>query len=122
MKLTHKEYTDPAEKKKDFWRGVALWFGLNIAMGLCYWGAVFLFASAAPSTDPTSSNLYTALMWILGILPWIINIGLFIYFILTRSQIAWGMLAGFGIALALAICLGAIFAAYCFYALGSGGY
>ena len=124
MKLTPKEYTDPAEKKKDFWRGVGLWFGLNILMSLCGWGLTAALTGAmAGTTDPNSPifSAYSAISIILAIVPWLVNIGLLIYFALTRSQIALGMLAGFGFALLLAICLGVIFAVACFVMLGSQG-
>jgi len=122
--LTRKEYTDPAEKKKDFWIGVGLFFGLNILLGICSalaYTAIFNLAYPSDSSTFTpASDIYTALSCILNLLPWVINFGLIIYFALTRSQIALGMVAGFGAALAIVICLGAIFMAYCFYALGQG--
>lgn len=124
MKLTRKEYTDPAEKKKDFWLGVGLWFGLNIILSLCVWGANAMLLTGISSSGDSSStayDLYSILSAILGCLPLLINIGLIIYFAFTRSQIALGMLAGFGIALLITICLGVIFTVWCFYALGNSG-
>jgi hypothetical protein len=120
--LTRKEYTDSAEKKRDFWIGVGLFFGVNILLGIC--SALLysvLFSVIYPSDGTTftpASDMYTVLSCVLNLLPWVINGGLIIYFALTRSQIALGMVAGFGAALAIVICLGAIFMAYCFYALG----
>ena len=124
MKLTPKIYTDPDEKKKDFWRGVALWFGLNILMTLCSWGlTAALVAVMSGTTDPNSPifGVYSTISIVLSIIPWLVNIGLIIYFALTRSQIALGMLAGFGFALLLVLCLGIIFAVACFVMLGSQG-
>ena len=124
MKLTAKEYTDPAEKKKDFWIGVGLFFGLNILLGICFAGASVALSSAAFPADGSSttfSDLYSILSCILSLLPWLINIGLMLYFAFTRSQVALGMLAGFGAALLITICVGVIFAAYCFYVLSNSG-
>lgn len=121
--LARKIYDTEAEKKRDFWLGVGLWWGLNILLTLCQWGVGFGLFTVSPdfiSSDSASSPLFTIAGWIFALLPWAINIGLIIYFALTRSQIALGMVAGFGTALAIVICLGAIFMAYCFYALGQG--
>lgn len=120
MKLTRKEYTDPTEKKKDFWLGVALWFGLNIVMALCSWGVAALFASTLASSDGSNTtlyNIYSMVNLLLGLAPLLINIGLIIFFAATRSQVALGMLAAFGMALLLVLCLGIIFAVACFVIL-----
>ena len=125
MNLQKKIYETKAEKKKDFWIGVGLFFGLNIVLGLCSWGVFYLFGYSGiwfDGSTSTYSDLYAVLSCVFSLLPWVLNIGLIIYFAFTRSQIALGMLAGFGIALLIALCLGVIFAAYCFYALSSGGY
>ena len=123
--LTKKIYITPAEKRRDFWIGVGLWWGLNILLSICQYGLTFGLAALLPvyiNSDEPFYALISILSWLLTLLPWIINIGLIIYFAFTRSQIALGMLAGFGIALVIVICLGVIFAIWCFYALGSGGY
>ena len=125
MAFKPKIYETAAEKKKDFWLGVGLFFALNIVLTLCQWGLGFGFISLSPNfnySDPTFSALYSVLSIFFYILPWLINIGLIIYFAFTRGQIALGMVAGFGIALLLTLCLGLIFTVWCFYALGSGGY
>ncbi|HRQ33814.1 MAG TPA: hypothetical protein PLM89_11990, partial [Anaerolineales bacterium] len=123
--LTRKEYTNPAEKKRDFWIGVAIFFVLNIVLTLCQWGLGAGFYTVSPSivdSNFPSSPLFSILSWALLLMPWVINIALVIYFALTRSQIALGMLAGFGIALAIVICLGVIFTVWCFATLSSGSY
>ena len=120
MKLTRKEYTAPAEKAKDFWRGVGLWFGLNILTCLCSWG-VNTAQLSMMSADPSNSalrNIDSILFILLGVLPFIVNIGLIVYFAFTRSQIALGMLAGFGIVLALVILLGIFLSITCFQTSG----
>jgi hypothetical protein len=120
MKLTPKIYTDPAEKKRDFWRGVGLWFGLNIVMTLCNLGLTTVLDNAAISSNAPFAA-YSTISIVVGIIPWLVNIGLLVYFAMTRSQIALGMLAGFGFALFLVICLGIIFAVACFIMLGTQG-
>ncbi|MCC6499291.1 MAG: hypothetical protein IT313_03380 [Anaerolineales bacterium] len=120
--LTRKEYTDAAEKRKDFWIGVVLFFVLNIALTLCQWGFGFGAATVVPEVAPPETiftTLTTIFYWILLLLPWIVNIGLIVFFAFTRSQIALGMVAGFGIALFIVICLGIAFTIWCFVALSS---
>jgi hypothetical protein len=89
-------------------------------MTLCSWGLTAALAAAmSGATDPNSPifGLYSIISIVLSVIPWLVNIGLIIYFALTRSQIALGMLAGFGFALLLVLCLGIIFAVACFVML-----
>lgn len=123
--LKQKIYETAAEKKKDFWVGVGLFFGLNVILSLCGWGlnaAMWSVMYTPEGTNTGLADIYPTISCILGALPLLINIGLIVYFAFTRSQIALGMLAGFGIALILVVCLGVIFTVWCFYALSSGGY
>ncbi len=125
MKLKPKIYETTPEKKKDFWIGVGLFFGLNILMSLCGLGLSVGMTSMMYTPDGTTTALadvYPAVSCILGALPLLINIGLIVYFAFTRTQIALGMVAGFGIAFLLTLCLGLIFTAWCFYALSTSGY
>ena len=129
MALKQKIYETAVEKKKDFRLGIALFFGLNILLAACSWGTTALFFSwAYPAVYPIggppapAASLVSALTWILILLPWLLNFGLVIYFAFTRSQIALGMVAGFGIAFLLTICLGVIFTAWCFYTLQPGSF
>jgi hypothetical protein len=112
------------DKKKDFWRGVGLFFGLNIVMALCSWGASTALYNMTYTPDGTNTqfvDVYSMVSFMLGAIPLLINIGLIVYFAFTRRQIALGMLAGFGIALLLSIILGVIIAVACIVILGSGG-
>lgn len=116
---------NPADKKKDFWRGVGLFFGLNIVMALCSWGASTALYNMTYTPNGTNTPLvdvYSAVSFILSVMPLLINIGLIIYFAFTRSQIALGMLAGFAIAFLIVLILGVILTIWCFVSLGSGGY
>lgn len=125
MALKQKIYETEAEKKKDRGIGIAIFFGLNILMGLCSWGlraAMFGVTYTPDGTNTALADIVPVISCVLGALPLLINIGLIVYFAFTRSQVALGMLAGFGIALLITLCLGLIFTAYCFYALSAGGY
>lgn len=122
--FTKKSYTTEVEKKKDFWIGFWLWWGLNVALTLCGWGiyAIYVGALGTDYSSLTNSDLLTSLMCILQLVPWVINIGLILYFAFTRSQVAYGMMAGFGSALALSICIGVVFTVWCFVALSGSGF
>lgn len=123
--LTPKVYETDAEKKRDFWIGVGIFFVLNIVLTLCQWGVGADALTVSPtngSSDFVSSTLFTILSWVFLLLPWVINIGLIIYFAFTRNQVALGMVAGFGIALAIVICLALIFTLWCFSTLSAGSY
>lgn len=116
MSLKRKIYENNAQKKKDFWIGVGIWFGLNILMGLCVGGvnAMQMSMINSDASNPTLRTINFTLFMLLGILPFVVNIGLIVYFAFTRGQIALGMLAGFGMALALVIFLGIFLSASCF--------
>jgi hypothetical protein len=117
MKLSRKEYTSDEEKKKDFWIGFAVWFILNVVLCLLQLGAGALVAGLASTIEQgggASETLISAFSLVTSLLPWVINIGLMIYFALTRSQIALGMLAAFGAALVLVIVAGVLLTTACF--------
>jgi hypothetical protein len=124
MRLTKKEYTSEEEKKKDFRLGLIGWYVGNFALCLIQAGVSALLVSLVSSTssgDSAVGLIGNALTWILYLLPWIINIGLIIFFALTRSQIALGMLVGFASAVALVIILGIIFTIACFVMYSGSG-
>jgi hypothetical protein len=104
-----------AKNRKQFRLGIFLFIGLNILL--------FVFTAAvqfALSNNSVNLPAYisTMLLLINVFLPYVINIGLLIFFAATkRGQIALGMLAGFGIALAIVILLGLIFTVACFVLL-----
>ncbi len=122
MNLIQKEYTDPAEKRKDFWFGVVLWVGLNVlAFPICSFLVSIGLSSVATGLDSsdTSTTLISIAGVALGLLPLLINIGLIVYFAFTRRQVALGMLAAFGAALLLTLCLGILFAVACLGIIGA---
>jgi ABC-type amino acid transport system permease subunit len=119
MKLTRKEYTDPAEKKRDFWKGFWLWWVLNILMWIISIALSALLANL-PYGDNGAYNLIggTTLL-VINFVPLLVNVGLMIYFGLTRTQIMRGMLTAFGVALGIVVLLGIAFTVYCFVMLAN---
>ena len=113
MKLEKKVYTDRSEKQKDFAIGVGVFFGLNVLIYilqiLVLWAAQYMPAS--PETLDTISFAISCLVFPLQILA---NIGVMIYFTLTRTWIAIGMLGTFGFLMGLLLILGIIFSIVCF--------
>lgn len=103
-----------AKKRRDFWLGVGLFFGLNIAL----WGLGALFFGVLYNVD-IPYEVVNAISIVVSFLPYVVNIGLIILLAFKRPQMALGMLAGFGIALLIVVCLFLITLAVCFIALGS---
>ena len=106
-----------AKKRRDFWIGVGIFFGLNIAL----WACQVAFVGIATSTSPNmfDSSTMNPIGIFVAFLPWLVNIGLIIFLAFKRPQMALGMLAGFGISLLIVVCLFLIVAAVCFVAIGS---
>ena len=100
-----------AKKRRDFWMGVGLYFGLNLVMWACQLGVSLLWSFNDPYTWGQQTDWLTT---IIGFLPYVVNIGLIIFFAFKRPQMALGMLAGFGMALLLVVCLLALWIGYCF--------
>lgn len=112
MKLTKKEYTSSAEKKKDFFLGVGIFIGLNV---LLYVLQLLLMMALTylplPSGDAeTISFSLSCLAYPLQILA---NIGVIVYFALTRNWIALGMLGTFGFLILLTLVAGVIISVIC---------
>jgi hypothetical protein len=79
----------------DIWIGIGLFFGINLVL-------YFLFSWGG--WDLT----------FIGFTPFIINIGMIIYFAFTRRNIAYGLMLGFGISLFLALFAGVFLMLSCF--------
>lgn len=121
MKLERKVYENRAEKVGDFFIGVALCIGLNIVL----WVAATLLGTLVGglfSSDSfgTVQSIGAIVVLILECIPFVINIGVIIYFGLTRYWIALGMLGAIALALLITACL----VAGCFLLIGgvSGGF
>jgi len=120
MKLTPKEYTDPAEKKKDFWKGFWLWWVLNILLCFAMTALSGLMTGFATGDNTAINSIAGTLSLVISFIPLLINVGLIIYFAVTRAQMMLGMLAAFGAALGVVVLLGIIFTVACFVMSGSG--
>jgi len=116
MKLQKKVYETRAEKKKDFIIGVGVFFGLNVLLYL-----LAALASSLSQTITADFELF-ALMGCWYILPFLANVGAIIYFGLTRSWIALGMLGTFGALMLLSLILSCIASIVCFVLFSIGGY
>lgn len=115
--LTRKEYAGDEDKKRDFWIGFVGWFLGNVVLCLLQWFGSALLLGMVGSFDQggdVDGALINALSVVLAALPWVLNLGIIIFFAFTRSQIALGMLAAFGAAIALVIIVGVVTLAACF--------
>ena len=101
-----------AKKRRDFWMGVGLFFGLNIVLWI--FQIAFYWLITTLDADLMYSDAIGVVGLMLGLLPWLVNIGLIIFLAFKRPQMALGMLAGFGMALLLVVCLLALWIGYCF--------
>ncbi len=117
MKLERKTYATRNQKVGDFVIGIALWhvtllifWLLNVGLGI---GVSVLLAS-----NPDLIALASTATMLLSCLPFVAQIGLVIYFGLTRYWIALGMLATFALYFVLTLCAMIIFGAACFAILG----
>ena len=114
-----KVYTTRGEKVVDFIIGIGLVIVINTILGVLFWGLSYL--SSNLSTSGTAINLLGIVGIVLNCLPYVINIGLMVFFGFTRPWIALGMLATVGALLALSLCLAVAVAVWCFAMLGGFG-
>lgn len=104
MNLTRKVYETRNEKVIDFLIGFFGWFILNAI----FYGFQAFFAGGVIGLGEAtnlSQDMINILTWIIGCLPFLINIGLLIFLGLTRYWIALGGLAAFAAILLLVILL-----------------
>jgi len=117
MSPQRKIYESRSQKTGDFFIGVGLMIGVNVVF------SVILALLAGMGSALFGSNYNSAvasigsmLSIVLYCLPFVVNIGLIIYFDLTRYWIALGMLAVIAFLLLIALLLSAA----CFVLLGGG--
>lgn len=116
MKLVRKNYETQQEKRMDFVTGIGIWFVLNVLLGAVI-VAIPFWAGGRDFVGQLSP-----LISVLSFLPFLVNIGLAVYFAFTRYWIALGMLAAYAAAILLGIILGVVLSIVCFFGLmGSGG-
>lgn len=116
--MQRKIYESPGEERRDFWLGFIGWFVLNIGMAVL--GVVGSFALVPLMSDMVfedATTLMNTLSVVTSCLPLLINLVLLVFFAFTRAQVAFGMLAAFGVSLLITICLGVIATAACFVLL-----
>ena len=97
-------------KRRDFWFGLLLSLGVNVVLGilLTVLGVVINYFKL-PDWLKTSSNI------VLFSIPWLINIGLIIYFLIKhRNHVVLGIVSLYAILLALTIVLGLVVGVVCF--------
>jgi hypothetical protein len=127
MNLTRATYAERADKVRDFVIGYLGWFILNALLNGVLFG-VSLIAPAIGSSAPDNFELYQTIQ---NVLVWVqlacngllllLNVGLIIYFALTRYWIALGALSAFATLLALALCAAIFVAVACFAIIASSG-
>lgn len=112
------------EKIRDFLIGFVGWFVLNGFLTGIGWavtvGLGTLLSRLSFNSD-SAQTLLGAVGLVVNCLPWLINIGLLIYFGLTRYWIALGALAAFGAVLFLLLCVAVVVWVMCFAGLSSFG-
>ena len=104
MKLEKKVYTTRSEKQKDFFIGVGIFIGLNVLLSILPGAFMFLldlFSTGSDSSvEGTVSMVGTCISFVL---PFLGNIAAVIYFALTRSWIAIGILGAIAILFVLSL-------------------
>lgn len=108
-------YTDKKKKKADFWIGFVGSIVGNVLLALLYFGAMF-FLGSGKSVNSTLPVVITGIISAIGsLLPWALNIAAIIIVLVKHRQwIAFGILASYGAALALAIIAGIALTIWCF--------
>ena len=110
--LVRKVYETKEEKRRDLIIGVVGFFVIN--------GVLVCSSSLLGGLVNNSSldfNIIETITFILACIPFLINIGLIIYFAFTRAWIALGMLAALAVLFALAIVAGIFLTIACFVML-----
>ena len=125
MHLTRATYDTRAQKVRDFLIGFIGWFILNTLAN----GAIILISYLATTAPSDNLDTYQALQSTVGVMALVCNvlslvgnIGLAIYFALTRYWIALGMLGAFAGLIILTICAAVVIGGVCFamtYGAGS---
>ncbi len=114
--LRRKVYTTRSEKVIDLIIGAGVYIVVNGLLGAIGWGVTTL------TTNLPSSSSADAIRPMLDIAlyaaPFVVNIGLMLFFAFWRPWIALGMLATFGALLAIGLCLVAVLGVACLIALG----
>lgn len=107
MKLKRKVYRTRSEKGTDLVLGIAIFIAINILLiALVPFGL-----SIASQNGWLQNSVFAAFFFGLACL---VHFGAIIYFALTRSWVAMGILSSFALVLAVTLIFGAVFSAVCF--------
>ncbi len=123
MKLTRKIYATRGEKTIDFFVGFVGWFVLNGIIGGGAQLVITVLNNAFISVNnSTAQSVVGVTGLVLGCIPFILNIGLIIFFAFTRHWIALGALGALVASLIIVICIATLIGGVCFALLaGAGG-
>ncbi len=123
MNLTRATYETRSQKVRDFLIGYIGWFVLNALVNALLYAFAFLSPALMTSNDydPTLQSTLSIVGLVCNIGAFLLNIGLLIYFALTRYWIALGALSAFGTLFALAICAAVVIGVVCFVSLAGAG-
>jgi hypothetical protein len=125
MNLTRRIYTTRREKTVDFLIGFFGWLILNAILSAVFYALSFIPATVGSYGDNTNYDQLQTILGFIGlicnVLAFFSNIGLLIYFGLTRYWIALGALTAFVTILVLVICAAVFLGAACFVMLGGLG-
>lgn len=110
MFFVRKVYETRSQKVGDFFLGIGLFIAVNVASGVIASLGMSLLASLSISNTSAAQTIWSFLVFLLYALPFAVQIGLLIYFGLTRYWIALGMLGAFAASLLLVL----LFVAVCF--------
>lgn len=125
MNLTRHTYATSGQKVLDFALGFFGWYLLNSLLWGC--GQLMLALVIAPFTSTATPNtdlMATAVSVIsmcITCVPMLANIGLLIYFGLTRYWITLGALSAFVLTTIMVLCLGILVGATCLGVLSGVG-
>jgi hypothetical protein len=104
--------------RRDFWIGFIGSIVGNLVLALIFGALSIVYASAVSRVSEqgnTADIVFSILLIAVNILPWVVNIAVIVVSLVKhRSGIALGMLASYGLAIALATIAGVLFVAYCF--------
>ncbi len=112
MHFERKVYETRSQKVGDFFLGIGLFIAVNIASGVISGlGASIIGTMGSSVSDGSVAQTFWSLViFLLYALPFAVQIGLLIYFGLTRYWVALGMLGAFAASLLLVL----LFVAVCF--------
>ena len=115
MTSTPEQYPTKSEKRRDFIIGVAIFIVSNVALS-----ALNVVPPWLATMIPAVNDAFAYIAMVLLCLPWVVNVGAFLYFFVRRRWVAYGMLAAFGVLLLCTLIAGLIFVGICFYTAGQG--